>query len=242
MTVFFNLEKSELEIIMSETFEINAQSRADGGKGASRRLRHGGLVPGIVYGGRSKPTLISMVHNDLALHLEHEAFYSHILTLNLDGKPEQVILKDLQRHPSKSLVLHADFQRVLAKSKIRTSVPVHFIGEDVSPGLKAGGGISYNITAVEITCLPKDLPEYLEVDVSEMEIGDTVHLSGLKLPSGVEIPALAQGEEQDMTVVTIHSGHGDMDVEPAEEIEGEAVGEAVGEAAGEAVGEAGDEE
>jgi len=209
---------------MSNEFEINAQSREDAGKGASRRLRRTDQVPGIVYGGKSEPKMISLVHNELMLHLEQEAFYSHILNLKIDGKAEQVILKDLQRHPAKPIILHADFQRVLAKSKLRTSVPIHFVGEDVAPGIKIGGAISHSITSVEILCLPKDLPEYIEVDMSEMEIGDSVNMSELSLPEGVEIPALAQGEEQDMLVVNLHAGHGDMvdeDEEEAEAAEGE---------------------
>ncbi len=204
---------------MSNEFEINAQSREDAGKGASRRLRRTEQVPGIVYGGKSKPKMISLAHNELMLHLEHEAFYSHILDLKVDGKAEQVILKDLQRHPAKPIVLHADFQRVSAKSKLRTSVPLHFVGEDVAPGIKIGGAISHSITSLEILCLPKDLPEYIEVDMSAMEIGDSVHMSELSLPKGVEIPSLAQGEEQDMLVVTLHAGHGGMEDEAAEDEE-----------------------
>ncbi len=198
---------------MKNEFEINAQSREDAGKGASRRLRRSGQVPGIIYGGKSEPKMIALLHNELAQHLEHESFYSHILQLKVDGKAEQVILKDLQRHPAKPVVMHADFQRVSADTKLRTSVPIHFTGEDVAPGLKMGGAVSHSITSVEVICLPKDLPEYIEVDMSKMEIGDNVHLSELSLPKGVEIPALAQGEGQDMLVVSLHSGHTGMDSE-----------------------------
>ncbi len=208
---------------MKNEFEINAQSRADAGKGASRRLRHTGQVPGIVYGGKSEPKMISLLHNELIQHLEHEAFYSHILSLKIDGKAEQVILKDLQRHPARPLVMHADFQRVSADTKIRTSVPLHFVGEDVAPGVKMGGAVSHSATSVEVICLPKDLPEFIGVDMSKMEIGDNVHLSQLVLPKGVEIPALAQGEEQDALVVSIHSAHG-----AADEEEGDSSGEAEG--------------
>lgn len=206
---------------MKNEFEINAQSREDAGKGASRRLRHSGQVPGIIYGGKSGPKMISLLHNELALHLEHEAFYSHILKLKVDGKAEQVILKDLQRHPAKPVLIHADFQRVSADTKLRTSVPLHFIGEDVAPGIKIGGAISHYVTGVEVLCLPKDLPEYIEVEMSEMDIGDSVHLSGLTLPKGVEIPALAQGEDQDMLVVSMHSGHTGMDEEDEATADGE---------------------
>lgn len=209
---------------MKNEFEINAQSRDDAGKGASRRLRRSGDVPGIIYGGKSEPKMISLMHNELMLHLEHEAFYSHILSLKVDGKAEQVILKDLQRHPAKALVLHADFQRVTADTKLRTSVPIHFVGEDVAPGIKMGGAISHYMTSVEILCLPKDLPEFINVEMSEMEIGDNVHMSELKLPEGVEIPALAQGGGQDALVVSLHSGHTGMEEE--DEAEGETEAEA----------------
>jgi len=213
---------------MSNEFEISAQSREDAGKGASRRLRHTDQVPGIVYGGKSKPQMISLVHNDLMQHLEQEAFYSHILVLKIDGKSEKVILKDLQRHPAKPLIVHADFQRVSAKSKLRTSVPLHFTGEDVAPGIKMGGVMSHAVTSVEVLCFPKDLPEFIGVDVSSMEIGDNVYMSELVLPEGVEIPALAQGEEQNLIVANLHSGQiggdedEDVDVGEDEAAEGEA--------------------
>ena len=211
---------------MSDTFTIDAQPRSDEGKGASRRLRRQGLVPGIIYGGETAPEMISLVHNELIQHLEHEAFYSHILTVNVDGKGEQVILKDMQRHPAKPFVMHVDFQRVSAKKKLKTNVPLHFVGENVAPVVKMGGAVSHHVTDVEITCLPKDLPEYIEVDMSAMEIGDAVHLSEVKLPEGVEIPALAQGPEQDLVVVNIHAGHGGME-EEEEGVEGvEGAGEA----------------
>lgn len=196
---------------MKNEFEINAESRDDAGKGASRRLRRSGQVPGIIYGGKSEPKMISLQHNELVLHLEHEAFYSHILNIKVDGKGEKVILKDLQRHPAKPIVMHADFQRVSADTKLRTSVPLHFIGEDVAPGVKMGGAVSHYMTSVEILCLPKDLPEFINVEMGEMEIGDNVHLSELDLPEGVEIPALAQGDGQDALVVSLHSGHTGME-------------------------------
>ncbi len=205
---------------MKSEFEINAQSREDAGKGASRRLRRSAQVPGVVYGGKSAPKMITMSHNELMLHLEHESFYSHILSLKIDGKAEQVILKDLQRHPAKPLVLHADFQRVSSDTKLRTSVPLHFIGEDIAVGVKKGGVVSHSITSVEVGCLPKDLPEYIGVDVSGLDIGDNIHLSEVQLPKGVEILALAQGEEQDMIVVSVHSSHGGMGDEEQADAEG----------------------
>ncbi len=207
---------------MSDTFTIDAQPRSDEGKGASRRLRRQGLVPGIIYGGEKAPEMITLVHNELIQHLEHEAFYSHILSVNVGGNTEQVILKDMQRHPARPFVMHVDFQRVSAQTKLKTHVPLHFVGEKEAPGIKMGGAISHHVTDVEITCLPKDLPEYIEVDMSAMNIGDAVHLSEIKLPKGVEIPALAQGPEQDLVVVNIHAGHGGSE----EEAEGEAGSEA----------------
>ncbi len=192
---------------MKEMFVINAQLRTDTGKGASRRLRHAGLVPGIVYGAHQDPAMISMVHSDLLRHLDHEAFYSHVLTLNIDGKSEQVILKDLQRHPARPFILHADFLRVSAKEKLKTNVPLHFVGEDVAPGVKASGVVSHLLTEVEVSCLPGDLPEYIEVDISALELGGAVMLSEISLPSGVELPALAQDDAQDVQIVSIHAAH-----------------------------------
>jgi len=194
---------------MQETFEVMAQARTDTGKGASRRLRRAGLVPGIVYGAHKDPSMITVAQTDLVQHLGHEAFYSHVLDLKLGEAGERVVLKDLQRHPSKPLVLHVDFQRIAEDEKIRMHVPLHFVGEALAPGVKLGGGmISHSQTDVEITCLPKDLPEFIGVDVSQMQLGDMLHLSDLTLPDGVEIPALAQGPEHDLPVVALLAKHG----------------------------------
>ena len=203
---------------MSDLFEINAQPRSDMGKGASRRLRRQGLVPGIVYGAHRDPEMLSLVHSDMIQHLEHEAFYSHILTLNVgDNKGQQVILKDMQRHPSKPFILHMDFQRVSADEKIRTHVPLHFINEATAVGVKMGGVVSHHLPDVEISCLPKDLPEYIEVDLAEMEIGDITLMSGLKLPEGVELTALTAGQD-DLPVASIHTGHvGEEEMESEDE-------------------------
>ncbi len=200
---------------MSKIFEIEAQPRSDTGKGASRRLRRQGLVPGIVYGAGQDPQMITLQHNDLVLHLEHEAFYSHILSLKQGAKSQQVILKDLQRHPAKPFVLHADFLRVSAMEKLRTQVPVHFVNEEVAAGVKMGGAISHHITSIEITCLPKDLPGFIEVDMTTLEIGDTVLMSGLKLPEGVELYSV----ENDLPVVSVHSGHVTEEPEEGAEVE-----------------------
>ena len=220
MAVIF--QPNDLEKIMKDVFVVDAQLRTDTGKGASRRLRHAGLVPGIVYGARQDPAMITMVHSDLIQRLDQEAFYSHILTLKVDGKSEQVILKDLQRHPAKPFVMHADFLRVSAKEKLKTHVPLHFGGEDVAPGVKAGGVVSHNVTEVEVSCLPGDLPEYIEVDISTLELGEAVMLSAIQLPKGVELPAMAQDDFHDAQVVAIHTAHTGGDEEADAEEEGAA--------------------
>jgi large subunit ribosomal protein L25 len=199
---------------MSASFIVNAELRTDQGKGASRRLRRTGRLPGILYGAHKEPTMISLHHNEIVRHLEDEAFYSNLLTLNLGDNQETVVLKDLQRHPAKPFILHADFQRVQADEKIRLNVPLHFINEAKCPGVKAGGKVSHQLTDVEITCLPKDLPEYIEVDMGGMDVGDAIHLSELKLPPGVEYPS---SEGEDYIVVNIHTGHVGGEEEEGEE-------------------------
>ncbi len=192
---------------MSVDFVLNADVRNDEGKGASRRLRRTGKVPAVIYGAGKDPVSISLNHNDLLKHLEHEAFYSHILTVKLEGASESAILKDLQRHPSKPMVLHLDLLRISANETIRVHVPLHFVGEDVAPGVKTGGGmITRNITEVEVSCLPKDLPEFITVDLSTLELSASVHLSGLALPAGVSLVELAH--EHDLPVVGIHPPRG----------------------------------
>ncbi|MGD8631820.1 MAG: 50S ribosomal protein L25/general stress protein Ctc [Gammaproteobacteria bacterium] len=216
---------------MAISFELNAESRTDMGKGASRRLRHAGKVPAIIYGGTKDPEALTLSHNELLRNLEHEAFYSHILTIKLGSTTTSAILRDLQRHPSKPVIMHVDLQRVSADEKLRTNVPVHFVGEDTCPGVKAGGLVMHELTEVEIECFPKDLPEYIEVDMSALDIGDTVHLSDLKVPEGVTLLELERGEDHDQSVASIHAKR----VEAAEEEAGEEAGG--GEAAGEAEGE-----
>jgi len=186
---------------MSVSFDVNAQPRHDAGKGASRRLRRQGMVPAVVYGGRREPEMISLLHNELIQNLEHEAFYSRILDLKVADKAEKVVIKDLQRHPAKPFILHVDFQRVSADEKIRMMVPLHFLNEGGAKGVKAGGVVSRNLTEIEITCLPKDLPEYIDVDLLEMDIGDIVHLSQVPLTEGV---ALAHAPDPDVPVVIVH--------------------------------------
>lgn len=177
-----------------ETYEIIAEPREDMGKGASRRLRREGKVPGVVYGANKDAASIMVTQNEIFHHLENEAFYSHILTLKLGKAKEKVVLKDLQRHPYKPVVLHLDLQRIDEKEKLTMRVPLHFINEKQCIGVKEGGGVvSHIMTDLEIVCLPKDLPEYIEVDVAEVNVGEGIHLSDLKLPEGTEIAALMHG-------------------------------------------------
>jgi large subunit ribosomal protein L25 len=192
----------------NEDFVIEAEIRTDKGKGASRRLRHTEKVPGIVYGASAEPTQISTDHKKLMHHLENEAFYSHILTLDIAGKKEKVILKDLQRHPAKMAVLHLDLQRVDAKTKIRMLVPLHYINADVCPGVKEGGIVTHSSTEVEVHCLPADLPEFIEVDLAEVELNANVHLSDLVLSKGVELIELTHGAGHDQSIASVHLPRG----------------------------------
>ena len=189
---------------MAISFELTAESRTDTGKGASRRLRHAGKVPAIIYGGGKDPQSLTLSHNEVLRNLEHEAFYSHILSVKIDGSETRAILRDLQRHPSKPRVLHMDLQRINESEKLKTQVPLHFVGEDLAPGVKGGGLVSHDLSEVAIECLPKDLPEFIEVDVSALDIGESVHLSGLQVPEGVTLTELARGEDHDQNVVSIH--------------------------------------
>jgi large subunit ribosomal protein L25 len=204
---------------MQETFELKAESRSDAGKGASRRLRHAGKVPAIVYGGGKDPLMIALDHNDLLKHLEHEAFYSHVLAVDVDGARESCVLKDVQRHPARPIIMHLDLQRVRADEKIRMHVPLHFENESIAPGVKQGGAASHHLSEVDVSCLPKDLPEYIEVDMSAMGMNDSLHLSQLKLPAGVELVALGHGD--DALVVSIHTARAQVEEEGAGEAGGE---------------------
>jgi len=191
---------------MSQEFLIEAFPRGDQGRGASRRLRREERkIPAIIYGGKKEAVSISIWHNELKKALENEAFFSHILTIELEGKKESVILKDLQRHPYKPLLTHADFLRVDKDHEIHVNVPLHFLNEETAPAIKLQGGVAnHQINEVEVICLPQNLPEFLEVDMTAVEMDQVVHLSDLKLPKGVRIAALLQGEDHDLPVVAIH--------------------------------------
>ena len=187
---------------MADSHKIEVQLRDDQGKGASRRLRRAGNVPAVVYGGDLPPRAIQMDHNTVYLLSQHEWFYSAILDLSLNGDVQPVLLRDMQRHPFKPQILHLDFQRVKADEVIRVRVPLHFLNEESSPAGKTSGVvISHALTEVEVACLPRNLPEYIEVDLAQFKPGDSIHLSGLTLPAGVEIPELKLGEDHDTAVV-----------------------------------------
>ena len=178
------------------SIEINAVKRDVKGTGASRRARRAGNVPGVVYGGSKAAVNLEMNHKELFLQFRHEAFHASILSLILDGKKEDVLLRDFQMHPVRNTIQHMDFQRVSANEKIHVKVPFHFLNEDTAPGVKVGGGIvAHILTEAEVSCLPKELPEFIEVDLGALEIGNSVHLSQITLPKGVEFVALAHGND-----------------------------------------------
>lgn len=201
---------------MSE-HKISATSRKDEGKGASRRLRHAGMIPAVVYGGDAAPQSIQLEHEKTWLLSQNEWFYSSIIDLEIDGKVQQAILRDMQRHPYKQIIMHLDFQRVDASKVLRTSVPLHFVNEDTSPaGKSAEVVVTHELNELAIECLPKDLPEFIEVDLSALKSGDIVHLSDIKLPAGVSIPELKLGKEHDLAVVIAKLGRAESAAEGEE--------------------------
>lgn len=200
---------------MSKTHEIKVERRTDEGKGASRRLRHAAKIPAIVYGGSElKPVSIQIEHEAIWLASQHEWFYSSILDLSLGGDVQKVLLRDMQRHPFKQQIMHLDFQRVNENEALRTSVPLHFVNEDTSPAGKSSEVVvTHELNEIEISCLPKDLPEFIEVDLSELDVGMILHMSDIKLPAGVSIPELKLGKEHDLAVVI--AKHGKEEAEAA---------------------------
>lgn len=205
---------------MSE-HNINASIRNDEGKGASRRLRHAGQVPAIIYGGTSTPVNIQIEHNHLWHVSQSEWFYASILSLNVDGKSEQVLLRDLQRHPFKQQIMHLDFQRVSADHAIRFNVPLHFLNQEKSPaGKTANVIVTHELHELAIVCLPRDLPEFITVDLSALTAGDIIHMSDIQLPANVENPALKLSKEHDLAVVIAKFARGtDEDTAVAEAAE-----------------------
>lgn len=205
---------------MSVSFTLNAKNRTDEGKGASRRLRRlENRVPAVIYGGSAAAQSISLELRELVKALESEAFYSHVLTINVDGKPEQAVIKALQRHPAKNTPMHADFLRIDATHKLTMRVPVHYLNQDTCVGVKLEGGeLAIMAADLEISCLPGNLPEYLEVDLKDVHIGTTLHISDIKLPKGVEVPALALGHDHDQPIANVHKSRVEAEEEkPAAE-------------------------
>ncbi len=188
---------------MTDLFTLEAETRTDLGKGASRRLRHANKVPAILYGEGQEPVSLTLEHNKVFRAQQEEAFYSHVLTINVDGKPVQALIKDMQRHPFKEMVMHLDFLRIDATHVIHTNVPVHFINEEAVT--KTGAAVAHHMTEIAITCLPGKLPEYIEVDVANLVTGQTLHLSDVKFPEGVTSDELAKGESHDLAVVTANA-------------------------------------
>ncbi|HUL10866.1 MAG TPA: 50S ribosomal protein L25/general stress protein Ctc [Methylococcaceae bacterium] len=188
---------------MVGSFEFDAVVRVGSGKGDARRTRRANKVPAILYGGAADPVQLVLDHNEVVKSLANEAVYSHVLTVKYDGKQEQAILKGLQRHPSRPLIMHMDFQRVSKSDKLRVRVPLHFVNQEASVGVKKGGVVTHNMVELEVVCLPQHLPEFIEVDLAEVDIGQSVHLSDLKVPAGVEIHALIHGADHDRPIASI---------------------------------------
>jgi large subunit ribosomal protein L25 len=203
---------------MSQEFVLDAEPRSDKGKGASRRLRRENKVPGIIYGGGVEPLNIALDHNQVAHRLENEAFYSHVLTVKVGGNTHEAILRDVQRHPARPVIMHMDFQRISKDKPIHVHVPLHFVNEDKCEGVKLGGGIiSKILVEVEVSCLPQNLPEYIEVDLLNLQVGESIHLSELKLPEGISLVALSHGSiaDHDTAVVSVHKPRGALEEEEA---------------------------
>ena len=190
---------------MADKIVLSAEPRSDVGKGASRRLRRvAGRVPGIVYGGGEAPQMISLFANDLVKAQKFEVFYSQVLELQIDGTSQQIVLKDVQRNPAREEITHVDFLRVRADQELQVNLPVHVLGEEECKGVRLSKGqILHQMVEIEVVCLPAALPEYLQVDVTDMDIGDSIHLSGIALPEGVRIPALELGEDHDQPVISV---------------------------------------
>lgn len=192
---------------MVGSFEFDAEIRTATGKGDARRSRKLGKVPAIVYGGSEEPVKLFLAHHRVVKALENDAVYSHVLTLKFGGKEQKAILKALERHPSKPVIMHMDFQRVNEKDKIRVHVPLHFVNQDISIGIKKGGIINHALAEVEVICLPQDLPEFIDVDMAGVDLGGMVHLSDLIVAKGVEVAELTHGVGSDRVVASIHTSH-----------------------------------
>ncbi|WP_428353177.1 50S ribosomal protein L25/general stress protein Ctc [Methyloprofundus sp.] len=199
---------------MSSVFEFDAVSRGNAGTSSAKAIRRNGNVPAVIYGGSGDPELIELSHNEVTKKLANEAVYSHILQLNVGGKMQNAILKDMQRHPAKDTIIHMDFLRISMNEKIKVHVPLHFINEETSIGVKAGGVVTHSMVEIEVACLPGDLPEYIEVDLADIDIGGSIHLAEVVAPEGVEIFALTHGDDHNFPVAQIVKARG-----PAEDDE-----------------------
>lgn len=188
---------------MANVFEFVAEARSVAGSIASKAVRRQGKIPAVIYGGEASPEMLVLDHNEVVKHLAHEAVYSHVLDIKVGGKTEKAVLKHIQRHPAKPVILHMDFMRVDASHKLKVHVPLHFVNEAASVGVKKGGVVTHAMVDVEVLCLPSALPEFIEVDLANVEIGGTIHLSDLVLPAGVEIAALQHGAEHDHPIAQI---------------------------------------
>jgi large subunit ribosomal protein L25 len=188
---------------MANVFEFVAETRATVGSIAAKAIRRQGKVPAVIYGGEVAPELLVLDHNEIVKHLAHEAVYSHVLDVKIDGKTEKAVLKHIQRHPAKPVILHLDFLRIDEGHKVKVHVPLHFINESTSVGVKKGGVVNHAINDVEVLCIPSALPEFIEVDLAGVDVGETLHLSDLVLPAGVDVVALQHGIEHDHPVVQI---------------------------------------
>ena len=200
---------------MTDLFTLEAEVRTDLGKGASRRLRHANKVPAILYGEGQEPVSLTLEHKNVYRAQQEEAFYSHVLTLNVDGKPVECLLKDMQRHPFKQVVMHMDFLRIDATHAVHVNAPIHFINEEAAE--KKGGKVSHNVNEIAVSCLPADIPEFIEVDVSGLEVGQTLHLSDITLPKGVTSDELAKGETHDQAVASLNAPKVAKDEDDSEE-------------------------
>ncbi len=204
---------------MQNKFEVTAEPRSTQGKSASRRLRHAGKLPAILYGAGKDPASIQLDHNEMLLHTAHEAFYSHILTLKFTGGAEEkVVLKAMQRHPVRPTILHVDFLRIDEAEELTLRVPLHFLNQDAAPAVKTERGtVSHHMSDLEVMCLPKDLPEYIEIDLMNVGIGETIHLADLKLPAGVRVASIVHGGDPMQPVVSINAPRvaADDDAAPA---------------------------
>jgi len=216
---------------MSDNIQLNAEPRADSGKGASRRLRRMNMVPAIIYGGKSDPMSISLAHNEFIHELDNEAIYTQIIDIHVGKTTEEVVLRDLQRHPYKNRIMHADFFRIDKKKALHVVVPIHVLNAEECVGVKMDGGmLTQVISEIEVVCLPKHLPEYLEIDAAELHLGEILHLSDIKMPEGVEIVALTHGEDHDTGILSVVKTRAEAVPDDAPEAPASAEDESEGEA------------